>query len=90
MHNNTGLLLARFQAQGQAGASIDKAIRYAAATTEQTLAQHVEVIKQRLKLSGSMTEVLQQAAEQMGIDPAGKPLKVLADMCMQQLVGYCA
>ena len=73
----------------EAGPVVSVAGPGAAGTTEQTLAECVEVIKQQLKLSGNMTEVLQQAAEQMGINPAGKPLKVLADMCMQQLVGCC-
>ena len=48
-----------------------------------TLAEQVEFLKRELGLSGNMANVVHQAAEQLGIDPAGKPLLEVAAMCMQ-------
>lgn len=53
------------------------------ATQLTLLPEQVEFLKRQLGLSGNMKDVVHQAAEQLGIDPAGKPLKALAAMCMQ-------
>lgn len=72
-----GILLADIQPPAVPAVSV--------AGSKQSLAEQVEVIKRQLKLSGNITEVLQQASAQLSIDPAGKPLTVLAEMCMKQL-----
>ena len=48
-----------------------------------TLSEQVDFLKRELGLSGNMANVVHQAAEQLGIDPAGKPLLEVAAMCMQ-------
>ena len=52
-----------------------------------TLSEQVDFLKRELGLSGNMANVVHQAAEQLGIDPAGKPLLEVAAMCMQAAGG---
>lgn len=60
--------------------------------TQLTIHEQVEHIKRQLGLTGSnIVEVLNQAATQLGVDPAGKPLAQLAAMCVWELdVNHCS
>ena len=49
------------------------------------LFQIVEVLKRELQLSGNMKEVVEQAAEMIGLDSKGKSLHDLATQCAREL-----
>ena len=52
---------------------------------EMTLIQQVEVFKRELGLSGPVSEVVHQAAEQLGVATEGKGIAALATACMRVL-----
>ena len=60
--------------------------RSSSPSAQLTLKEQVEIMKCELGLEGNFGQVLKQAAAQLGIESAGKPLTVVAAMCMQQLV----
>jgi len=45
----------------------------------------VAVLKEELGLSGNLKEVIEQAAFQLNIDSAGKPLPEVGQACMRML-----
>ena len=46
------------------------------------LIEMVGILKRQLGLEGNIASVVQQAAEQLGIDAKGRPLNQLAAECM--------
>ena len=62
---------------GSAGAA-------ASSSTQPTLIQAAEILKRDLRLEGSVKNVVQQAAAQLGIEP-GPPLTELAQQCLREL-----
>ena len=62
---------------GSAGAA-------ASSSTQPTLIQAAEILKRELRLEGSLKDVVQQAAAQLGIEP-GPPLTELAQQCLREL-----
>lgn len=42
----------------------------------------IDILKRQLGLEGNIASVVQQAAEQLGIDAKGRPLNQLAAECM--------
>ena len=52
---------------------------------EMTLIEQVEVFKRQLGLSGTVSEVVHQAAEQLGVAAEGEDISALATACMQEL-----
>lgn len=52
-----------------------------------TLHELVAALQQELSLSGNVTEVISQAAAQLGVDPTGKSLVDLARECMREVRG---
>ena len=62
---------------GSAGAA-------ASSSTQLTLIQAAEILKRELRLEGSLKDVVQEAAAQLGIKP-GLPLTELAQQCLREL-----
>lgn len=56
----------------------------ASSSTQPTLIQAAEILKRELRLEGSLKDVVQQAAAQLGIEP-GPPLTELAQQCLREL-----
>ena len=56
----------------------------ATSSTQPTLAETVEILKRELGLKGNMQSVVQQAAEQLGVD-VSLPLMEMARQCMQKI-----
>jgi hypothetical protein len=56
----------------------------ATSSTQPTLAETVEILKRELGLKGNMQSVVQQAAEQLGVD-GSLPLVEMARQCVQNL-----
>jgi len=52
---------------------------------EKPLFEIVDALKRELALCGTMKEVVEQAAEALGVSVKGKPLSVLATECAQQV-----
>ena len=50
-----------------------------------TLIEQVQVFKRELGLEGNVKDVIDQAAEQLGVSAQGKPLSELSNMCMEAL-----
>ena len=48
----------------------------------QPLIEMADIMKRQLGLEGNIASVVQQAAEQLGIDAKGRPLNQLAAECM--------
>ena len=58
-------------------------VEAAGAAPVRTLAEQVEVLKRELGLSGTIKQVIHQAAQQLQVDLAGKPLTVVASSCLE-------
>ena len=50
-----------------------------------TISENVEYLKRELGLSGTIKEVVDQAAVQLGINAGGRPLTEVATQCMKAL-----
>lgn len=51
-------------------------------TRPRTLIEKVDVLKRELSLSGSVMQVLQEAARQLGVEAEGRPAVELCDACL--------
>ena len=52
-----------------------------------TLIEQVAILKQQLGLEGNVKDVIDQAAEQVGVSTKGQSLPAIATACLSQL-GY--
>ena len=54
-------------------------------TNKHTLATDVEILKRELSLSGTVSEVVKEAATQLAIDSNGRPLSDVSMECVRSL-----
>ena len=54
-------------------------------TAHDLVREKCELLSRELWLSGTFKEIIQSAAEQLGVETAGRPLMAIAESCVVQL-----
>jgi heat shock protein 1/8 len=72
----------RYAREDELAVAASEAEAASSSTRPRTLIEKVDVLKRELSLSGSVMQVLQEAARQLGVEAEGRPLVELCDACL--------